>query len=448
MIRFVVLVTASMAAVLAAGGWLLSREAVGGLDLLNHAEFVEIRDRIGLSPGDLSVQEIDRRVRPHSEVDAALYYFQIHNSAGRVLFRSTNLGNAILPDLTGGAPQQTVSMAGLGEIRLCEFYYGTLHFQIASPLAPAHRLLRDYARVSLLLLGSAAVASIGLGWGFARVTLKPVRAIHDTATRIRADNLGERIPVPAGGDELAALARLLNRMFDGLESSFGQIKRFTADASHEFKTPLALIRLNAEKLRPTLATDPDGSAAVGEILEEVDRLRQITDGLLFLAKAEGGVFAPATSEIAIEALVADFGEDALVLSEDCGVRFKISRSDRGTVRCEPTLIRQLLLNLVSNSNRVSPPGGCVELESALEAGTWRLTVTDEGPGLPPDQLESIFERFVRYPSQGGPPDPNSGHGLGLAICRSIASLHRGSIRAENRGTRRGLRVVAEFPREP
>jgi len=446
MIQFAVLVTATIAAVLAVGGWLLVREAVGGLDLLNQAEFVEIRDRIGPNPSDLSAQEIVRRVRSHTEVDAALYYFQIHDAAGYVLFRSTNLGGLTLPDLTGGAPQRTVSMEELGEVRLCEFYYGRLHFQIASPLAPARRLLGDYARVSIFLLGGIAVASIGIGWGFARLTLRPVRAIHDTAARIRADNLGERIPVPAGRDELAALARLLNRMFDGLEASFSQVRRFTADASHEFKTPLALMRLNAERLRSRIAPDSEDGAAIAEILEEIDRLRRMTEGLLFLARAEGGAFAPNTTEISADALVAEFGEDAAALGEDCGVSFRITRSDHGSVRCEPTLVRQLLLNLATNAFRASPPGSCVEFESALEAGAWRLTVTDEGHGLPEDQIERVFERFVRLSPANVPQDTGSGHGLGLAICRSIATLHGGSIRAENRRTRTGLRVVCEIPR--
>ena len=446
MVQFAVLVTATMAAVLAVGGFFLTREAVRGLDLLNRAEFVEIRDRIGPDPGTLSIEEIDRRVRPHTEVDAALYYFQIHDATGRVLFRSTNLGRGTLPDLTGGDPQRTVTVDGLGKVRLCEFYFGPLHFQIASPLAPADRLLRDYARVSFSLLGGVAVACIGLGWGFARLTLRPVRAIHDTAARIRADNLGERIPVPASRDELAALARLLNRMFDGLESSFRQVKRFTADASHEFKTPLSLIRLNSERLRSTLPPGSEEAAAVEEILEEIERLRRITEGLLFLAKVEGGVFAPAASEVAADALVAEFSEDAIALGEDRGVHFTAARSDVGIVRCEPTLIRHLLLNLATNAIRVSPAGGTVEVESSLNDGFWRLAVSDDGPGLPPDQLERIFERFVRFPTADTRTGQETGQGLGLAICRSIATLHGGTIRAENRPGRTGLRVVAELPR--
>lgn len=443
--QFAVLVTVTTAVVLAAGGWLLSREAVNGLDLLNQAEYVEIRDRLEPNPAALSAADIDRRVRAHTEVDAALYFFQIHNDAGNLLFRSANLGQAVLPDLSGGRLHKTYELSGVGEVRLCEFYYGPLHVQIASPLSPANRVLRDYARVSFFLLGSVAFVSVGLGWAFARLALRPVRAIHDTATRIRPDNFGERIPVPAGHDELTALAKLLNRMFDGLEASFVQMRRFTADASHEIKTPLALMRLNAEKLRPKLAADLEGSAALGEILEEIDGLRRITESLLFLAKVESGTLALIKTEVAADEFVRGFAEDAIALADDCAARFAVARSDAAIVRCEPTLVRQLLLNLAANAFRASPPGGCVELASMMVDGHWRLVVTDEGPGLPPDQLERVFERFVRYRAANGRSESSPGHGLGLAICRSIATLHGGTIRIENRQSRTGLCVVLELP---
>ncbi len=446
MVQFAVLVTATTAVVLAAGGWLLSREALTGVDLLNQAEFTEIRDRLGPHPESLTPPEVDRRVRSHTELDAALYFFQIHSDSSSLLFRSANLGPAVLPDLTGGVLQRTEELTGLGQIRLGEYYYGPLHVQIASPLAPAYHLLAEYAQISIFLLGAVAVASIGLGWGFARLTLRPVRAIHLTAARIRADNLSERISVPEGRDELAALARLLNRMFDGLEASFVQVKRFTADASHELKTPLALMRLNAERLRPRLADDAEGTAALDEILEDNERLRRIADSLLFLAKIESGALAIATEEMPADALVRTFAEDAVALGEDCSARFQVIRSDPGTIRCEPALIRQLLLNLVANAFRVSPPNHCVSLASELIEGVWRLRVTDEGPGLPPEQLERVFERFVRYRPTSGEDGGKSGNGLGLAICRSIATLHGGRITLVNRLDRSGLLVEVTLPR--
>lgn len=444
-VQFAVLVTVTIGVVLAIGRWLLAQEAVNGLDLLNQAEYTEIHDRLGSFTTPPSPTEVDRRIRAHTEVDSALYFFQVRESSGAVIFRSTNLGLSELPPLPPGVSHWTGELHGVGMIRICEFHDGTLSIQVASPLAPVQWLLRNYARISFYLLAGVALASTGLGWAFARLTLRPVRAIHATASRIRADNLSERIPLPPGRDELAALVGLLNRMFDRLESSFAQIKRFTADASHELKTPLTFLRLNAEKLRSKCTRDPEAMAAVDDILEEVDNLRRITEILLFLAKAESGTLVLKKVEVQANVFVQEFSEDAVALAEDRGAHFDVVRADAGRVRCEPTLLRQLLLNLATNGLRVSPAASGVTLESVVTKDRWRLVVNDQGPGLPPDQLERIFERFQRYGPTSGDPGSQAGAGLGLAICRSIATLHGGTIHAENRVGAAGFRVVVDLP---
>lgn len=444
-IQFAVLVTMTIGAVLAAGRWYLSREAINGLDLLNQAEYTEIHDRLGSFPVAPSPAEVDRRIRAHTEVDSTLYFFQVRDFGGTVIFRSTNLGTSVLPALPSGVFRLTAELQGIGAVRICDFQDGALSIQVASPLKPVQWLLKDYERVSLYLLIGEAVASIGLGWAFARLTLRPVRAMHATASRIRADNLGERIPVPEGRDELVALVRLLNRMFDRLEGSFSQIKRFTADASHELKTPLTFVRLNAEKLRLCCAADPEATAAIEDILEELERLGQIIESLLFLAKAEGGALVLKKAEIEAEAFVRDFAEDAMALAEDSNSKFSVVHSDLGRVRIEPTLVRQLLINLATNALRVSPAGGTVSLDSSISPGRWRLVVSDEGPGLPQEQLEQVFERFQRYGPTSGKAGKEAGAGLGLAICRSIATLHGGTIHAENRPGSGGFCVVVELP---
>lgn len=218
-VQFAVLITVTVGAVLAAGGWFLSREAVNGMDLLNAAEYTEIHDRLGSMPAAPTPADVERSIRPHTEIDAALYFFQVRDSSDAVIFRSTNLGSSSLPPAPPGVLRWTVELPEVGAVRICEFHDGLNSIQVASPLQPVRRLLNDYARVSVYLLLGVALASIGLGWAFARVTLRPVRAIHATASRIRGDNLGERIPMPEGRDELAALVALLNRMFGRLESS-------------------------------------------------------------------------------------------------------------------------------------------------------------------------------------------------------------------------------------
>ena len=449
--QFATLVTLTTAAVLVAGGWLLRREAVRAIELMHQVEATELAGVIG-TDATLTSADIRQRMAEAHDADGALYFIQIHSERGEVVFRSANLGESILPDLSAQELHGTISVPGLGSTRLSEFHAGPWHIQVASPLAPLDRMLVNYERVSGFLVVAIMLVGLGLGYGFSRVTLRPVRAIEQTARRIGADNLRERIPVSAGSDELAGLTRLLNQMFDRLESSFEQVRRFTADASHELKTPLALIRLNAERLRARVAQDPEAAAGLDELLEEIARMNRIIESLLFIAKADGGALALALAfkEHDVSGFLAPFVEDAQVLAEDRGVVFALAHDDAGTMRLEPALMRQLLLNVVGNALNVSSPGGRIILESARTDHGWRFTVSDEGPGLPSEQLEKIFGRFVRYepaPVAAGSGTGTHGHGLGLAICRSIAELHGGKIWAENRPDgRSGLRVVVEWAR--
>lgn len=444
---FSALVTVTTAVLLLLGGWLLSRQMVRGIELLNEAEFHELEERLDAPGAQLDAAAIRDRIDAHMVLDASLYYAQVHRPDGTVLYRSQNLGEAILPmAMRVGEQHWTSTVPPFGQMHISEFITGDLHVQIASLLDPTRRLLRQYVSVSVLLLGFAAAGSLVLGTGFAHFTLQPVRAITATASRIGADNLSERIPVRGSGDEINQLSQLLNQTFDRLETAFQQVRRFTADASHELKTPLALIRLNAERLRAQVAADPAAVSSVEDLLEEVSRLQQIIETLLFLSKAESGALAVSRREVAAERFIADFAGDAAVLGEDAGVRFLVGRSDPGTVRIEANLIRQLLLNVVSNAIGVSPAGGRVQLDSVVADGVWRLVVTDEGPGLSPDQLARIFERFVRFERADGA--PRRGHGLGLAICRSIAGLHGGEIRAERRPDQPGLQITVNLPLTP
>jgi signal transduction histidine kinase len=443
-LRFAALVTTTTALVLGIGGWLLDREAHRGIEALHAVEFKELRALIGDSPA-LTADEIARRIGRDAESDAALYFLQVHSERGEVMFRSLNLGANVLPDLSGRDQHWTFELPGIGPVHISEFNEGPWHVQVASPMAPMRRLMRDYMELAAILVAVVAAVSVGLGYGFSRLTLRPMRAIEQTARRIRGDTLGERIPVPPGQDELSALVRLLNQMFDRLEASFDQVRRFTADASHELKTPLALVRLNAEKLRSRLTHDAEGLTTLEDLLEEISQLHQIIESLLFLSRAESGALAPKIRVVEVAAFVRDFAEDAGALAQDRGVTFKVGAMDPGELSVEPVLLRQLLLNLVSNALVVTPRGGTITLEVIESESGYRFELADEGPGLPDEQLERIFERFVRFEPPSGAQGPR-GHGLGLAICRTIARMHGGTIRAQNRTDRTGLKVVVELPR--
>jgi two-component system heavy metal sensor histidine kinase CusS len=281
------------------------------------------------------------------------------------------------------------------------------------------------------------------GLVFSHVALRPVRGIQETANRIRSDNLSERIPVSDVHDEISDLARLLNEMFDRLESSFNQIRRFSAEASHELKTPLSLVRLEAEKLLVDEELTPEQQEAVQVQMDEISRLEQIIEDLLFLSRAEAHAVTLAPRPGDPCEFLRAFVPDARVLAEHRGVRFAEQIEGKGLVPFDPKWIRQVLLNLMINALNVSPRGGLVTLDSEITLDCWRIAIEDEGPGVPPDQRERIFERFVRLPAVGV--EEVKGSGLGLAIVRSIINLHRGMIRAEAGPRKGGLRMVVELP---
>ena len=441
--RFALLITGTMAVVLTVGGFLLQRQAIRALDLAHQAEGRELSDLLG-DKVDQTPAQIHDRVERDADSDDALFFIQIDDARGNVIFRSPNLGSSLLPPSEVLNKPRDIRMPALGDIRISSFStHGPWRIIVASFLQPTRQVLRVYVEVSAALLAGAALISIALGYGFSRATLRPIRVIEQTARRIGVANLHERIPVPPGRDELVSLSVLLNQTFDRLQAAFEQVSRFTADASHELKTPLSLIRLNAEKLRLRLTQDRESTAAIDDMLEEISRLHQVIDRLLFLARASGGALVPDLRSLRANEFVDDFAADAKAIAEDGSVRFVVTRNEAGEAWAEPVLLRQLLLNLVSNAVSVSAPGNQVTLESTLTAKNWRMVVSDEGPGLPDDQLQTIFDRFVRFtpaPAQARP-----GHGLGLAISQSIAILHRGSIHAENRTDRSGLRLVVELP---
>jgi two-component system heavy metal sensor histidine kinase CusS len=330
-------------------------------------------------------------------------------------------------------------------LRVAEFVLAPFDVTIATSATQVRKVMEGYVEVCSALLAAMLAVSIVVGFVLSRLALRPVRLIRETANRIRSDNLSERIPVAQVEDEISELARLLNQMFDRLESSFNQIRRFSAEASHELKTPLSLVRLQAEKLLVTGNLTAAQEEAVQMQLEELARLSRIIEELLFLSRAEARAISLELEPQDPVRLLHVFAQDARVLAEHHEQHFVLTREGEGTAAFEAKRVRQVLLNLLANALDASPPDGVITLHSTLRDGVWRVLIEDQGIGVPADQHERIFERFVRLDNHG---DDNRGSGLGLAICRSIIALHHGHIWAEAGSNGVGLRVVFEIPAVP
>lgn len=433
--------TVTMAILFLAGYQLLETRLIHGLDQLNEAEFRQLQAQLGADYKNLDSRVMDERVRNTSESGSVLFYIAIDEPTADIKFKSHNLQGREIPDIKGKRAY-SAAMPGIGDLRVDEFLLPPFDVTIATSARSVHDGMREYAKVCLALLLAMLVASLGIGLGLSRLLLSPMRAIRETANRIGSDNLSERIPVSDVQDELTELSKLLNQMFDRLESAFDQIRQFSADASHELKTPLSLIRLHAEKM----LGDGDLPAAHAEALlvqiDELARLNQIIDEMLFLSRAEAKAIAFDLKPRDPARFLDSFAQDAQALAEHTGRRFQWSHTGEGQAAFEEKWVRQVLLNVFTNALNASPPGGLVTLTSEIGGGQWRVSVEDEGPGLAADQRQRIFERFVRF---NVPASGDRGSGLGLTISKSIIDLHGGRMWAEPASGHRGLKVTFEIP---
>lgn len=436
--------TLTMVGLFIAGYYLLENQLIRGLDLLNRAQFAQIRAHLGEDFATLDSRLIDARIRETSDFSSVLFFITVDDRSGpvRPVFYSTNLRGMPIPDVPGQHVFDAF-LTGIGELRVGEFLLGQFDVTIATPLNGVREAMRHYSEICIWMLFVMIALSGAIGFGLSRLALRPVRLIRETANHISSDNLSERIPVAAVRDEISELAQLLNQMFDRLESAFDQIRRFTAEASHELKTPLSLIRLQAEKLLMHGKLEAADEESVHMQLEEISRLSQIIEELLFLSRAEARDIELQLAPHEPETLLQSFGQDARVLSEHRGLRYVQTHQGLGSVLVEPRWLRRVLLNLLANALNASPPGGTVTLHSVVDAGMWRVSLADHGPGVPAELRERIFERFFRLSPAAD--SEESGSGLGLAICRSIIALHGGRIWAEASPGSTGLRIVFTFP---
>ena len=297
----------------------------------------------------------------------------------------------------------------------------TVGVPLADVLAPLSTL-----RIALLagVLGGSLLSG-ALALLVARQALRPVRAIADTAETIRAGHLGQRIGY-RGRDELGRLAAVLDACFAELEQALARQRRFGADASHELRTPLAAIRANVELLRGWASTDPEARQAAIAALEQASaRAARLVADLLYLARIEQE--PPASrAPVRLDDLVLGVVREARALRPD--VDIEVARLDEAEIRGDALRLQQLLLNVLDNALRVSPPGGAVAVTLTAQGTAASVAISDQGPGVGPDELGRIFDRLYSRARREGEP---GGSGLGLAIARAIAEDHGGGLRAEN-----------------
>jgi signal transduction histidine kinase len=247
------------------------------------------------------------------------------------------------------------------------------------------------------------------------------------------------------GEEVARLAQTLNGMLARLEQSFSSLRRFTADASHELKTPLMVLRAGVERTLTHPRTPTENLVVLDETLEEINRMTELVEGLLTLARADEGRAPLAVERVDLRDLVAEASETAGMLGEQGSVTVATSMPDIPVhAMIDRRRIREMLLNLVTNAIKYTPAGGRVELSLREESRGAELVVRDTGIGIAAGDLPHIFERFWRADLARSRTGDRPGSGLGLAITKWIAEAHGGTITVSSRPGR-GTTFTVRLP---
>ncbi|MBI5083970.1 MAG: heavy metal sensor histidine kinase [Acidobacteria bacterium] len=283
------------------------------------------------------------------------------------------------------------------------------------------RLSRVYFLVlPVMLLGIAVV-----GWFAAGGALSPLRRVAEAAQTVSVGNLGLRLPLHGGGDELDQLIETFNSMMERLELHFKQIRQFSIDASHELRTPITAVRGQLEVALFTAETKDQYRDAIVTALEDVDRLGQIVKSLLLLAQAESGQLALREKLVDVSGAVAELADQFRLAAVDKGIELTLEASEPCMAVVDRTQVERMLFHLLSNAMKYTQPGGAVKVQVKREASALRLCVSDNGPGIPGAHLPHIFERFYRI--REGRPGNEQGAGLGLAFVAWVVRAHGGTI---------------------
>jgi len=291
------------------------------------------------------------------------------------------------------------------------------------------------------------VPAILVGGWIAGRALEPVdRMITEVREITDGRSLHRRVAVPMERDELGRLAETLNQMMTRLERSFAALRRFTADASHELKTPLTVVRAGVERAITRPGMPQEALAPLEETLQEVNRMTELLNSLLTLARADEGRADLHLEPVDLREIIEEAGETGELLAEHAGVGIEIRLPPQPVVLAvDRSRMRQLALNLIENAVKYTPRGGQVSVELAGNDGRVVFTVADTGIGIAPGDLPHVFDRFWRADSARTRTSERAGTGLGLAICKWIAEAHGGTIEVQSRPGR-GTTFTVGLPR--
>jgi signal transduction histidine kinase len=308
-------------------------------------------------------------------------------------------------------------------IRLAEFTENGLTLRAGDDLKSINQVGRD---ILLAMLGAIPtvllVTLVGSAW-VASKAIAPVEEIRQAARRISAQRLDQRLPVPPTNDEIAGLIEVLNATLERLQRSFEQSARFSADASHHLKTPIAVLRAGIEEIVGDSECNESTQRRAEGLLHRIHHLSSVVDNLLLLSRADAGRLELCKAEFDLNEVVEGVLDDALTLAEPLDLKVEADVPDHLLLTADRTFVAIIAQNLVENAVKYNTPGGRIRVEARTVNGAVEMTIGNTGDGIPQDRTGQLFERFYRVRGDGRVP----GHGLGLSTARELARAHGGDV---------------------
>lgn len=374
-------------------------------------------------------------------------YVQILEGSGRILYRSPNLVDRAMPFDRTSLAQPSFSDASVLTASL-DFSAPTVHplriltlpfrkhspdplfVQIGYYPEAIEWTLRGVRNTLLLLSPAALLLACFAGWTVTKHRLRPIGRIAEAVQRIGAGDLSQHVEASPGRDEIGRLVEGFNDMTFRLNTTFAGLRRFAEDTSHELRTPLSIMKGEAEVILKRVREPEEYQWVLRSIVEEIDFITKVMEGLWILSMGESGGIVLELQPIDLAALLRRIDEEAKLLARGKGLSIILRKTEEITMRGDERWVRQLLLNLIDNAIKYTPPGGRITLSMEKTEGAARLSIEDTGIGIPEESLPRIFDRFYQVDKVKA--RAIGGCGLGLSICKWIVEAHGGTIEVSSR----------------
>ena len=398
-----------------------------GMWMFQHrAEFQELHERLTRDGSEMIRQlnvfngrsdqnEFNERFVP---LDLKKRLLQLQSESGDVLYRSPSLAKLLPGDQGSGFYLDSAGRRHRLEI----FHSGSLLLYVNAELDPDDNFIHEIGGGLLLAVPAMFVIILVGGLWLRDRALRPVQSVREDIAKITAQSLDRPLQERTASGEITDLVSTLNVTFKGLYSSFEQAARFSADASHQLKTPLAVLRLGVEELLVDPQTPKRQRRRLEELLNQIHRLTSIVDKLLLLSRVDAGRLALSPEELDATELLASFLDDISTLAEQKQITLETEISARRSILADRDSVAIILENLMENAIKYNRMGGKIKITISQTDEWTDIAVANTATRIPPERVAHIFQRFFRA---GGEHTP--GHGLGLSIVKELAEANQGKV---------------------